>query len=522
MVGPYLIGIDIGTAGTKTAIFDAEGNLIADSFEESKLYYPKPGWVEQDPEDFYGSTVSTIRRAIKKSKVDPGNVAAIAIGGQMAGICAIDEDWIPVTRYDSWLDTRCKPYVDYLREKHENLLLETVGAPPSIAHGPKILWWKNERPRIFHKIRKFIMPAAYVAGRLAGLDGDDAFEDHTYLHFSGFSDTKKLRWSEKICETLGVFIEKFPRIVEPWEIVGEITGKSAKECGLIRGTPICAGAGDTAASSLGAGIVEPGMVFDIAGTAAVFSTCVDKFIPDKRYKTLYSAKSVVPTLWYPQAYIGGGGLCLRWFRDELAVEEKAEASRRGINAYSLLDAKAEKVPPGSDYLMFLPHLGGRIYPYDAKARGLWVGFSWGHKKYHLYRSILEAVAYEYAYYLAIQQRLHPSIKFREVRVTGGGSRSRLWNQIKADVLGIPYVQLNRLELSVLGLAVIAGYAVNIFKDVSATVQEFVKPKGRVKPRLTYHGYYKHYVELYERMLDISKGVHDDMFDISKIRRPGES
>ncbi|MFQ5835473.1 MAG: FGGY family carbohydrate kinase, partial [bacterium] len=182
----YLIGVDIGTAGTKAAIFDTEGRMVADAYEESKLRYPKPGWVEQDQEDFYRSAANTIRRAINKSNIHPRDVAAIAFDGQMAGIGGIDFQWKPVTHYDSWLDTRCQPYIEFMKERSPDLVLKKTGSAPSYSHGPKILWWKNENKEVFHRISKFIVPAGYVAGKMVGLEGDDAFIDHTYLVFGGF------------------------------------------------------------------------------------------------------------------------------------------------------------------------------------------------------------------------------------------------------------------------------------------------------------------------------------------------
>jgi len=518
----FLIGVDVGTMGTKAAVIDADGRLMADAYDELKLHYPRPGWVEQYPEDFYRSAIRTIRQAMKKSRIDPHDIAAIAFSGQMAGVSTIDKNWKPVTHYDSWLDVRCEPLVDYVREKCEELVIRTVGAPPSIAHGPKILWWKREKPEVFQRIHKFVMPAVYVAGRLASLRGDEAYQDHSYLHFSGFADARRLKWSEELCEILDVPVDKFPRIVKPWEIVGELNSRQAKECGLVRGTPIAAGAGDTAVSSLGAGVVEVGMAFDIAGTASVLSTCVDKFVPDMKYKTMYLARSVIPDLWYPQAYLGGGGLCLRWFRDEIATEEKAAALRQKRDPYQVLDAMAKKVPLGSDYLIFIPHLGGKIYPYDPKVRGCWLGFSWSHKKAHFYRSILEAVAYEYGYYLRILKDLYPKVRFREVRAVGGGARSDFWNQLKADVLGIPYIRLNRPEFSVLGLAVIAGYSVGVFKDIKSTIKTFVRPVRRIEPRLRYHRYYEQYVQLYMKLSEALQGCYAELFKISMRKRPTSS
>lgn len=266
-------------------------------------------------------------------------------------------------------------------------------------------------------------------------------------------------------------------------------------------------------------MVEPSLVFDVAGTASVFAICVDEFIPDLERRTLFTARLVPDDLWYALAYINGGGLNLRWFRDELAEEEKKEAQRTGKRVYGLLDEEAAAVPPGSEGLLFLPHLGGRVTPSDPDIRGLWLGFTWSHGKGHLYRSLLEGVAYEYAYYLGIERSLFPDMEFKEARVIGGGSKSDFWNQMKADVLGIPYVQLNREEYAVLGSAIVAGYAVGIFDDLKATAKGFVEPISRLEPRPKYHAYYRPLVDLYISLFDTLRPTYQHL---ARLPAPPES
>jgi xylulokinase len=491
----YVIGADIGTMGVKVAIFDERGTLVAEHYQELALHYPRPGWVEQDPEDFYRSAADGIRACLERGKVDPRQVAALALDGQMAGVSTVDQYWGAPTVYDSWLDTRCAPYIEVMKA-HEPLIIAKTGGPVTFAHGPKILWWQREKPEVFKRICKFVQPAGYVAGRMAGLAGEQAFIDYTYLHFSGFSDTAQRQWSPQLCDLFDMPMDKLPRIVKPWDVIGVVTAQTARDCGLLEGTPIAAGMGDAAASALGAGVVEAGVLYDVAGTASVLGLCVDQFTPDVKHRTLFATSSVLPGLWHPLAYINGGGLNLRWFRDELSRPEKTEAEQHGKGFYAVFDELASKVKPGSEGLLFLPHLSGRVCPNDPFMRGTWVGFTWAHTKAHLYRSMLEGVAYEYATYLRIQKELLPGVQFTQARVMGGGSASRLWNQIKADVLGVPYVQLNQREFAVLGAAVVAGHAVGLFPDIKATIQSFVQPTERVEPQPERHAYYERMVDLY--------------------------
>ena len=506
----YLIGVDLGTTATKAAIFDSEGSLLASASQESVLHYPKPGWVEADPEGFYSSACSTIREAVSKSGVNPKEVKALSISGQMAGIMGIDAGWKPVTHYDSWLDMRCGDYVRYIQENFEEKVLRLSGLPTTVAHCAKILWWKNEEPDFYHSIKKFIQPSVYVAGRLAGLDAEDAFIDYTYLHFTGLYDAATTDWSPELCSQLDIPMESLPKIVEPWRVVGTISSRAARECGLGTDTAIAAGAGDQAAGFLGAGVVEPGIVIDVAGTASVLACCVDEYRPDNAFKTLIFPKAVPQDLWYPHACVSGGGLCLRWFRDNF-TQPSQEALE---DFYETLDEESKEVPSGSDSLFFIPHLGGRGYPYDNRMRGAWAGLNWGHDRSHLYKSIMESIAYEYSHFLKIEKSLFPEVEFKEIRSIGGGSKSEVFNRIKANVLGIPYVGLTREEVGELGSAIIAGHSVGIFKDIKETSKSLVSTKSRIEPDMVMHRYYRELTELYSDLLQSLDPFYDRLSKIS--------
>ncbi len=397
---------------------------------------------------------------------------------QMAGVGSVDQDYQPATRFDSWLDMRCQPYIDWMECEAGDKITRITGCPPTCDHGPKMLWWKNERLQDYQKIVKFVMPAAYVAGKMAGLKGDQAYIDYTFIHFSGFADAQKTVWSDELCRTFGLDQEKLPRIVAPWEVIGEVSPAAAADFGLAPGTIIAAGAGDTAVNALGAGIVRPGMLFDVAGTAAVLAGCTDAFVADEQHRTLLTMRSVIPGLWNPLAYIAGGGIALRWFRDQFYNTFRGQSL--GLpdgDLYGAMTQWIEHVPAGSDGLLFSPHLGGRICPADPQMRGAWLGFSWGHTQAYFLRSLLEGVAYEYAGYLNILRELLPGLQLIEARVVGGGAHSPAWNQIKADVLGVPYRRLAGNEFGTWGAAMLAGKAAGLFDDLAAKAGECAHPSG---------------------------------------------
>jgi xylulokinase len=216
MADKVLIGVDLGTSATKAAIFRLDGALIAEASLEVPLYYPKPGVVEQENDDFYRTAAIAVQQCLRQRSIDPRQVACIAFDSQMAGIGSIDEDFKPVTRYDSWLDMRCQPYIDEMNRTAGERITQLTGCPPTCNHGPKMLWWKNERPQEYARIARFITPAGYVGGTVAGLKTDQAYMDYTFIHLSGFCDSQNLSWSTELCQRFGLEIDKLPAIIEPW------------------------------------------------------------------------------------------------------------------------------------------------------------------------------------------------------------------------------------------------------------------------------------------------------------------
>lgn len=481
----HVIGVDIGTTGTKTGIYSRDGVPVGEAFEESHLIYPRPGEVEQDPQDIFRSVLNTVQAAMARAGLAPERIACMALGGQMAGLMAVDADWNPVTHYDSWLDTRCAPWLERLRP-HEADILASSGMALAFNHAPKILYW-HDRPEAWARIVSFVQPAGYVAGRLAGLKGHQAFMDRTYLVFSGFGSSEHAQWNAELLARFGLDDSKLPRIVEPWEIIGTVQPEWAESLGLAAGTPIAAGCGDQSANVLGGGLVEPGMVFDTSGTASVFATVIDNFGTDSTYRCLMTCPHVIPGLYFPMAYVAGGGLNLRWFRDALSPLEKAKAEATDLNPYDMLAEEAGTVPPGAEGLLFLPHLSGRNTPNDPDMRGAFIGLTWRHEKRHMVRAVMESIAYEYAFYLRAVRRLAPDYDPSFAVNIGGGARSAVLRQIKADTLGLDYRRLDREEFGTLGTAIVAGHAVGLFGDLAQTARRFAgepRPATNARPEMT--------------------------------------
>lgn len=483
----YLIGVDIGTQGTKSALYRSDGLLIEEAFEKSNLITPGIGEFKQNPDEIYGSVLRTIKHLIQKSKVSPGSISAVGMDAQMAGIMGIDEEWNAVTPYDSWLDTKCTPYINVMKECAWDEIIQKTGGQVTYAHGPKIIWWMKERPDIYKKTAKFIMLTTYVAGRLCGLKADNAYIDYTHLHFSGFADNENLKWDINLLHEFGVQENKMPRIISPSSKIGILTEEASLECGLLSGTPVVAGCGDSAASSLGAGITGEGMAYDVAGTASIFSLSTKGYSPDVTNKTIMYARSCIKDLWIPLAYISGGGMCINWFKQLYGLE------------FEELEQLAKKINPGSEGVLFVPHFAGRTCPNVPNMNGSFVGLAWNHTTGHLYRSILESIAFEYDYYYNILKQMDNSIHPVGIYGAGGGSKCSLFNQIKADVLGIPYYPLKSYNSAGYGSALLAGCGIGIYKDLQEVAGNQVK-MNRYNPVSHNTKLYREYSSKYERLL----------------------
>ena len=482
-----LAGIDIGTQGVKAALYAADGRCLGEAFEPSQPNRPAQGVVEEDPEFQLASGCRLLRQCVEQCG-GPA-VSALAIAGQMAGVIGIGADGMAVTPYDSWLDTRCGPQIGRMQREAGEAVLLATGNAPSFNHGPKMLWWKEERPADFARIVKFVQPGGYVAMRLCGLSAADAFIDTTYLHFSGFADNRGRQWDAELCRRFGLSITKLPRIVAPEQRVGAITQQMAAQCGLAAGTPVMAGCGDTAASFLACGATAAGIGVDVAGTASVFAATVGSFSPDIHGGTLGCGRSATPGLWHPYAYINGGGMNLEWFRREFGGADFEE-----------LNALAGAVDPAADLPVFVPHLGGRVSPAWPALRGAWAGLSWDHSRGALFRAMLESVALEYALYQQALRRLLPEMALGELRITGGGEKSALWNQLKADVLQTPIVQIGHGGGAPMGAAMLAAVGTGRFPDTAAAAASWVQLGRRFTPDPARAGHYQSRITRYDALL----------------------
>jgi len=501
----YYIGYDCGTMGTKAAIYSLDGDLIAEAYREHEIKYPKPGWAEMEPEQFYNVATDGIRECVKKSGVNPGDIKGISDSGIICGLVPIDDDWNSVGAYIPFLDSRAKKEAEYIINNLDSVWAREAGNSEVSAYMPPVVlkWIKNNEKEKFKKIKKVVSAAQYVLGKLGGLKAREAFIDWGHLSGSviGF-DAKKRNWSEKQIDLLGLPYEIFPKVVKPWQVVGELSSSEAKKLGLKAGTPLIAGSGDIMQSNLGSCVTESGMCSDVAGTASIFTILSDFYsqkITDT--KTLILAFSTLENQYVYWGFIPAGGLSLRWFRDEILRE------RGNDKSYDSMNKLAKDISIGSDGVLFFPFLQGRSTPAWQNTSAAWLGLFGSNKISNLYRSIMESIAFEYLSWVTLCRSIGVDIK--NTVGTGGGSKSDLWNQIKADILNTNYTTVNRTEGAVLANAALAAYGVGDVKGLSATVNEWVKTKKVYKPIKENN---ELYMKIYNTREDILNGPLRDIFN----------
>ncbi len=502
------LGIDIGTSGTKTLAMDADGTLLAGDLQEYPCYAPKPLWSEQEPDDWWNATVRSVRAVMAKAKLKPGDVKAIGLSGQMHGSVFLDAQDRVIRRAILWNDQRTVAECEEIttaaggREK----LIGMVANPALTGFtAPKILWLRNHEPENFEKLRKVLLPKDEIRHRLTGEYATEVSDASGML----LLDVAKRNWSTELLAALKLDVDLFAKVYESEDVTGRLTPQAAELLGLTTDCVVVGGAGDCAAGAIGNGIVEEGVLSTSIGTSGVMFVYSDevKIDPLGRVHTFCHA---VRGKWHLMGVNLSSGGSLQWFRNALCVELCEEAKRRGVEVYDLLTAEAAKTPPGSEGLFFLPYLSGERTPHaDPFARGCFIGLTLSHNRGHLVRSVMEGVTYSLRDSLEIFRGL--DIPVRQIRASGGGSRSPFWRQIQADVFGQRVVTINSEEGPALGVALLAAVGAGAFKNIQEACGAVIKVVRETAP-----------VAESQKTYDIGMTIYQDLYrslkdDFRKIR-----
>ena len=492
----YLLGVDIGTSGTKTVLFDELGNTVASDLQEYPLYQPKNGWAEQDPDDWWMATYVSIKNVLAKSGVSPDEVKGVGLSGQMHGLVLLDKDNKVLRKSIIWCDQRSGAECEQITQLVGAKRLIEITANPALTGftASKIMWVKNHEPEIFDKAVKILLPKDYVRYKLTGEYATEVSDA------SGMQllDVPNRCWSDEVLQKLGLNKSMLGKVYESQEVTGTIHQKAAELTGLKVGTPVVGGGGDQAAGAVGNGIVKPGVISSTIGTSGVVFAYTDKVSIDPLGR-VHTFCHAVPNTWHIMGVTQGAGLSLQWFRNNFCREEISTASLMGVDPYYLMDKAAEKVEAGSNGLLYLPYLMGERTPHlDPDCRGVFFGLSAKHTKKEVLRSVMEGVVYSLRDCLEIIKEL--GVEINEVRASGGGGKSPLWRQMQADVFGTEICTINASEGPAFGVAILAGVGSGVYKSVAeaceATIQ--VRTRQQADPALTakYNEYYKLYKSLY--------------------------
>lgn len=475
----HLIGIDVGTGGSRAVLIDAAGKppgkiVAAATVEHEPFHSPHPGWAEQDPHDWWRASAAAIKSAINQTGIPAEEIKAVGLSGQMHGSVLLDERDEVLRPALIWCDQRS---AEQCRKLTANVgadrLIELTCNPALTGFTlPKLLWVRDNERETWDRVRSVLLPKDYVRFRLTGDKATDVADGSGTL----LLDVASRRWSSEMLGATEIEIGLLPRVYESQEITGSVSPQAARETGLKAGTPVIAGAGDQAAGAVGLGIVRPGMVSATIGTSGVVfaATNTPALDPKGRVHTFCHA---IPGRWHVMGVTQGAGLSLRWFRNQFGV---AGSDTLGGDPYDSLTAEAASVRAGAENLLWAPYLMGERTPHlDPDARAALVGLTASHTRAHVIRAILEGVAFSLRDSFEILKELN--VPCKTIRLGGGGARSALWRQIQADIYGQPVEIMEAEEGAAYGVALLAGVAAGRWPNVEAACDEVIRTRSRVEP-----------------------------------------
>ena len=518
-----LLGLDIGTTAVKAGLFGDDGRLLGSGAQEYRLSTPAPDRAELDPEQYWNATRIAVGQAVAASGLDRGSVGAIAVSSQGETVIPVDRDGTPIGPAIVWLDNRASTEARRIEERFGLERIYDVTGIPSVAPtwtACKLLWWRANDRALFDATARFLLVEDFLLHRLTGRFVTDGVIQCTSLLF----DIVERRWWGEMLDEVGIDPARLAEPVEPGVVVGELTARAAEWLGLRPGLTVVAGGMDQGAGAVGIGNTGPGVVSESTGGALTLQASVDRHGRDPSRQTpVYIHSAPARYLYCPVCPTGG--MALTWFRDTFGHEEIVRAARDGTVAYDLLTGLAATVPAGSDGLLLLPHLAGAFSPeYDPNARGVFFGFGLGHGKGHFVRATLEGVAFMLRRNVELLAGVGAAAT--EIRSHGGGARSPLWNQIKADICDLPVVTLQGEDAAIRGDAMLAGAASGAFDDLDDAERAMARLDRRFEPepanRPAYDAAYGRYRDLFAALQPIFAAAAAQADDVNTRQVEGGS
>lgn len=505
----YMIGIDIGTTSTKSVLFTEQGEVITTSTQEYPLYTPAPDVAEQDPEEILQAAVRSVYGVMIQSGVSADQILFVSCSSAMHSVIAMDQQGHPLTRCITWADNRSAPWSAKLQENGvgHRIYLRTGTPIHPMSPLTKLMWMRHDEPELFQRTAKFISIKEYLFFRLFG----QYVVDHSIASCTGLLNLEKLEWDEEALDIAGITPNQLSKLVPTTYTIEGMHPKWAEKMALSPSTPFVIGASDGVLSNLGVNAIQPGVVAATIGTSGAIRTVVERPITDPKGRTFCYA--LTEKLWVVGGPVNNGGMLFRWVRDEFAASEVETAKRLGINSYDVLTKIAERVPPGSEGLLFHPYLSGERAPlWNPDARGSFFGLTLHHKKEHMIRAVLEGVIFNlYTVLLAMEEQIGQPTS---IQATGGFARSPLWRQMMSDIFNQEVVVPESFESSCLGAVVLGLYATGRIKSLDA-VSSMVGTTHRHKPVKGHATLYQELLPIYIR---ISRKLEEEYADIAAFQR----
>ncbi len=491
----YCIGIDIGTSGTKTVLFDSLGNAVCSKSAEYPLSQPKNGWAEQDPIDWKNAVLSTLTAVVKNSGVAAEDIVGIGLSGQMHGLVMLDEDGNVLRPSIIWCDQRTAAECEDIERLVGRERLIEITANPALTGftASKIMWVKKNEPEIYAKCAHILLPKDYIRYILCGVFATEV-SDAAGMQLL---DVPNRDWSDEVLEKLGIDKNLLGKVYESPEITGYLTAEIAEMTGLTTAVPVVGGAGDNAAAAVGTGVVRDGAAFTTIGTSGVVFLHTDKPVIDPKGR-IHTFCCAVPGCWHVMGVTQAAGLSLRWTRDTVCEPEIALAKEKNCDPYEIMTALAEKSPIGANRLLFLPYLMGERTPHlDPDCRGVFFGLSAMHTKGDLIRAVMEGVSYSLCDCLSVFRELNMDVC--TMSVCGGGARSAFWRKMLADLYARPVCRTQNTEGAALGAAILAMVGAGLYKTVPEACESIIRIADETAPEAENTTAYAPYYELYKQL-----------------------
>ncbi|MGH9717562.1 MAG: xylulokinase [Candidatus Acidiferrales bacterium] len=469
-----LMGIDVGTGGTRVVIVDTGGRMTASATEEHAPFAsPEVGWAEQHPDDWWRAARIAIRKALRASKLSAEQISCVGLSGQMHGAVMLDSAGNVVRPALIWCDVRTQKQCDDLTAQVGRERLIELTANPALANFTltKLLWVRDNEPDNWRRVRSVMLPKDYVRFKLTGLAATDVTDASGTLML----DVARRKWCDELLNAVEIDRSILPDLYESPAVCGQISATGAEASGLAAGTPVVAGAGDQAAGAVGLGVIAPGAVHATIGTSGVVFAATDRPLADPQGR-LHTFCHAMPNRWHVMGVTQAAGLSLRWFRDNFFQE----SANDGADLYARMTDEAEKAPVGAEKLLWAPYLMGERTPHlDATVRGALVGLTASHTRAHVIRAILEGVAFSLKDTFAIFKEM--GIPVGNIRLGGGGARSRFWRRVQAEVYGRAVQILGVEEGPAYGAAILAGVGAGVWPSVEAACESVVHIAECVEP-----------------------------------------